>query len=129
MIGIKGHQSAIAALCKMSEEEKSRVVQSLMKQKIGVGATSKNNKAIQEFAQRKLEQKDHEEKIKVRIAKMSLGTFVRWKRVKKETEEAAEQEGEGQQESQGKKSYSSRMLSCTRCGLAQETSWMQLRTS
>ena len=53
-----------------------------MKQKIGVGANSKSSKAIQEFAQRKLEQNDHEEKIKVRITKMSLGTFVRWKREK-----------------------------------------------
>ena len=53
MIGIKGHQPAIAALCKMSEEEKSRIAQSLMKQQIGVGANSKSNKAIQEFAQTK----------------------------------------------------------------------------
>jgi len=112
----------------MSEEEQSRVVQSLMKQKIGAGANSKSNKAIQEFAQRKLEQANQEEKIKVRIAKMSLGTVVKWKRKKKDTEEAAKEEGDGHQESQGKKSYSSRMLSCTRCGLAQETSWMQLRT-
>ena len=59
---------------------------------------------------------------------MSLGTFVRWKREKKEAKETAEQEGEEQQESKGVKSYSSRMLSCTRCGSAQETYWMQLRT-
>ena len=87
LIGIKGHQPAIAALCKMSEEEKSRVVQSLMKQKIGAGANSKSNKAIQEFAQRNLEQTNQEEKIKVRIAKTSRGAVVKWKREKKETEE------------------------------------------
>ena len=55
----------------------------MMKQKIGVGANPKSNKAIQEFAQRKLEQTNQEEKIKVRIAKMSLGTVVKWKRKKR----------------------------------------------
>jgi hypothetical protein len=75
---------------------------------------------------------DHEgdeHKILIKKARVAYGTTARWKRkwLEEPTEEdSTKQEANEERHEQNK--YTSRLLTCTRCGAAQETAWMQLRT-
>ena len=130
--GANGHQAAVGALCDISKEEEAKIIESILKQK--VGGNAKNMKAYQEFKKekdeqaRKAEGQDDQPKVKLRVrkAKLSMGTSVKWTRSKREGNDTREEEAN---EDRPKRiAYETRMLSCTRCGTAQETKWMQLHT-
>ena len=133
--GIQGHQPAIAALCKINKEEKEGITGDLLRQK--VGSNPKNIKAYQELMERRrrldatTDEKGKAEptrakQIRVRRARLAMGTTVRWKRVRKqESVEEMEVDTGAQQEV---RNYKTRILKCTRCEAPQETVWMQLRT-
>ena len=133
-LGIQGHQPAVTAFCKMTKKEKEVITGSLLKQK--VGSNPKSTKAYNEFAERRRKQEEGSaeeglgqgpsEKIRVRLARIAVGTTVRWKRARKE---GAPEEEKGKEQRQDQRmNYTTRILTCTRCEAPQETKWMQLRT-
>ena len=130
--GVNGHQAAVGALCDISKEEEAKIIESILKQK--VGGNAKNMKAYQESKKekdeqaRKAEGQDDQPKAKLRVrkAKLSMGTSVKWTRSKREGNDTRKEEAN---EDRPKRiAYETIMLSCTRCGTAQETKWMQLHT-
>ena len=73
-------------------------------------------------------EKQPQEKIRINIAKLSMGATIKWKRNNKQEEEEQRKDEEEQTGKREKKRYTSRMVRCTRCMTSQQTSWMQLRT-
>jgi len=121
-LGIYGHQPGIAAHVATEPEEDERVVEAILRQKVGSG--SKTIKQYKEHtAHRNVEANA---KIRIRIARIATRTIVKWGRRRRSQEE---EEGQEEQSDQGQRpTYDSRILYCSRCGTPQETRWMQLRT-
>ena len=65
--------------------------------------------------------------ILLRIARIALGTSVRWKREIKNKDNHEMQTGSASSDSNEKAQYCSRLLACTRCGTEQETKDKQMR--
>ena len=122
-LGVYGHQPAIAAYIKMSGEEKQRIIEAIAQQK--VGANPKSQKAIRELKERQ-KKGDPDEKVRTRIARVALGTTIRWRRTVNDHE--AEVNLKDDEEKQAPE-YTTRLISCNKCGESQETKKMQLRTA
>ena len=120
-LGIYGHQPGIAAHVATNPEEEERVVEAILRQK--VGSCSNTMRQYKEHtAHRNV---DADAKIRVRIARIATRTIVRWGRPRRSQEEEEEQDHQG---TLGRRpAYDSRVLQCSRCGTPQETKWMQLR--
>ena len=104
-------------------QEKAKIVEAILKQK--VGSSHKAMKQYKEYTAQRADQGDL--KTRIRIARIATRTMVKWERPRK-----SQEEGEMQSDQSGPKqkpTYESRTLSCSRCGTAQETKWMQLRTT
>ena len=125
-LGIYGHQPGIAAHVATEPEEEEKVVEAILRQK--VGSCNKTMKQYKEhIAHRNVVP---EAKVRVRIARIATRTTVKWGRQRRSQEEEVEQED---QSDMGRSTleapmYDSRVLYCSRCGTPQETRWMQLRT-
>ena len=121
-LGVYGHQPAVAAYVKMSEEEKTMITDAILQQKIGA-----NPKSQKEYKELRTRQKagESEEKIKVKIDRIAFGSMVKWKRTTNNEEEATINK---EDEERKIPKYSSRMIACNKCGKAQETKAIQLRT-
>jgi len=124
-LGIYGHQPGIAAHVAITPEEEERVVEAILRQK--VGSCSKTMKQYREhIAHRNVEV---DAKVRVRIARIATRTIVKWERKRRSQEEEKEQEDQGGMAwDRAAPMYDSRVLYCSRCGTPQETRWMQLRT-
>ena len=122
-LGVYGHQPAVAAYIKLSKEEKHAVTEAIMQQQIGANSTSAT--AIKELSKRKAEGEEGES-IKIKIARIALGTTIKWKRTVND-EEAVTVSKEDEERKIPR--YSSRMIACNKCGRAQETKAIQLRTT
>ena len=122
-LGVYGHQPGIAAHVLTDPDEKDKIVEAILKQK--VGSNHKTMKQYKEYTAQRNE--DASLKTRIRIARIASRTIVKWDRRRKTQEEEEEQE---EQSDLGQRpTYDSRTLSCSRCGTAQETRWMQLRTA
>ena len=122
-LGVYGHQPGISAHGQTEKEEQERIVEAILKQK--VGSNHKTIKQYREYCAQKAEQGDL--KTRIRIARIATRTVVKWERPRK-----LQHEGELQSQlssSKQKPTYESRTLTCSRCGTSQETTWMQLRTT
>ena len=124
ILGVYGHQPGIAAHIKTTEEEDQRIVEAIILQK--VGGTAKTVQAYRDF--RRARNQGANELFRARIARFATKTIVRWKRHVDETAETTMRE-DSSGIAPSKPPYTSRLLSCSRCNHAQETRWMQLRTS
>ena len=121
-LGIMGHQPAIAAYCKMTKEEKEKVTDAIMKQKV-----ANNPKAEKQLAEhRERSKQDQGTKIIIHIARIAVGASVRWERkiTNKDRNGITAKESNRIDE---KATYHTRMLACTKCGTRQETKGMQLK--
>ena len=132
LLGIEGNQPAISACCETTEEEDEGIAKAILMQK--VGANPKTTKAHTEMTKARSEATDDQAGQLVTFykkARIANGATIRWKRSiaehvdKEEAEQGGQGEGDDQQNSGP--TYTSRLLSCIRCGHPQETSWMQLR--
>ena len=143
-VGIYGHQPGIAAHVKTSEEEEQRIVEGLLAQK--VGSNPKNQRAYKDFVRAKKD--DSLLTLRVKIARLTTKSIVRWKRIRKSKEglpvigsllavdDGATPErtidatpGCDQSRHRCQPTYTSRLLTCSLCYQTQETRWMQLRTT
>ena len=138
-LGITGHQPAIAAYVQITQEERQVITQSIMMQK--VGSSSKSNKShhhyLEERKRCKAEGKaDDEERILIKLARVANGACVRWKRLIKDASHEQEEiesideanPANSRPQTDTSCNYTSRLISCSRCGQQQETRRMQLRT-
>ena len=127
-LGVEGHQPAIAAYVKMSEQEKERVALSIISQK--VGANPKNLRSYEEHLKRSKEetQDDVEYKTTIKKAKVTLRNIVKWKRKRKEDDEEGDDDDKEGEPSDVRRTYTSRKLRCSRCLTEIETKTMQLHT-
>ena len=123
-LGISGHQPAIAAYCKMTRDEKGKVTDAIMKQKV-----ANNPKAEKQLAEhRERSKQDQESKVIIRITRVATGASVRWQR------KLSHRAGNGanpEEENCIKEevSYNTRMIACTRCSTKQGIKGMQLKIS
>ena len=132
LLGIEGNQPAMSAFCETTEEEDESIAKAILMQK--VGANPKETKAHTEMTKARSDATDDQARqldTFYNKARAANGAAVRWKRsitehVDKEEAEQGEQ-GEGDEQRSSEPRYTSRILSCIRCGHPQETSWMQLR--
>ena len=136
-LGVYGHQPGIAAHLETTPDEDDVVVESILAQK--VGSNPKTLKDLKTFAARN--GSEHEDTVRVRIARLMTRTVVRWRRKRNNevqqqqthcdlqqprlTEIAVEDQ---RQHLQQMPKYSNRLIACSRCGEKQETRNIQLRT-
>ena len=73
-LGIYGHQPGVAAHVKTSHEEEQGIVEGLLAQK--VGSNPKYHKACSEFLRAKTD--DSQSSIRVRIARLTTKSIIRW---------------------------------------------------
>ena len=135
-LGIDGNQPAIAGYCQITGDAQREITKALLLQKIG--ANPQATKIFNELDTRQQNTTKEEAAamtILFRKARIAGGAIIRWKRnISKDPSEEAADEANRDEEDQTRKAaedskaYTSRMLACTRCGAAQETAWMQLRT-
>ena len=131
-LGIEGNEPAAKAYCKVTPQEGDRIIEAILKQK--VGANAKNLKQYADYKERKKQDltdgnQDHMLML-VKKARLAKGAVVRWTRSIAERKRHDEEEtGDEHQEEDESQKYVSRLLACTRCGQQQETIWMQLRTT
>ena len=138
-LGVEGNQPAIAAFVDMTKHEREVVARSIFMQKIG-----HNNKAMKQYDEHQKrvseaaeanqttgddgndqrEAKDNSMLIK--INRVATRTAIRWKRITKESTEPTQ--SNHSTSADGRPTYTSRILPCSRCGNPKETSRMQLRT-
>ena len=76
-LGIHGNQAAIAVYCKASGEKQAMITEALIQQKIG--AISNLLKKIREFKDQRRQQ-PHGETMLLKIAKLSKGAIIKWKK-------------------------------------------------
>jgi len=122
-LGIYGHQPGIAAHVHVKPEEEEKIVEAILKQK--VGSNHRTIKQYREFTAYRKE--DVNSRIRIRIARIATRTVVKWDRSRKV--QGKEDKQEDRRCSEEKPTYANRILACSRCGTTQETKWMQLRTT
>jgi len=123
-LGINGHQPAIAAYCKMTGNEKEKVADAIMQQKV-----ANNPKAEKQLAEhRERRKQDRGSKIIIRIARVAVGASVRWQRKLTQKNNNGTSIDESNCTCEQAKRLT-RMLACTRCGMEQETKDKQLKIS
>lgn len=132
-LGVTGNQPAIAAYCKITEEETHTIEEAIMQQKIG--SNGKNLKAYEEQKARTKQRKDEcsyddedpDNLMLFKRTRIAKGAPVRWSRKTKDAEDQQISQSTSRN-NDVKPNYKSRLISCTKCGQQQETHWMQLRT-
>lgn len=119
-LGVYGHQPAVNAFAKTSEITDDTITTAIIQQK--VGANLETTKAQNDFRQNR----NPNDRIKVKIVRIAYTHTVRWKRNYKP---ATTTNDTAEQPPQTTTSYTSRMIECNQCGASRETKWMQLRTT
>ena len=114
MLRIKGHQPAIAGFCNISPDEFDDITDAIIKQKTGTNA--KDIKMVSEYR----EQRGDQETIRVKKATITEASCVKWKRNKINITADADDDTLTVGNSI-MPSYSTRMITCNQCGVAQET--------
>ena len=129
-MGVTGNQPALAAYIEVTNEERMKITEAMMQQK--VGASAKSAKMQREFRQDVAgvaTEAATRTTILVKRARLAHGATVRWTRKNKTTTDQGDGRADPTAGNSEEVAYTSRMLACTRCESQQETSWMQLRTS
>ena len=126
-LGITGNQPAIAAFVDITEDEKLRITEAVMLQKVGVSAKSVRAQIGQIKDAKKGSDREAATML-IKLSRVGHGATVRWARSLRPVTEGSEGLEASSTGNCDEVAYTSRKLTCTRCGSQQETSWMQLRT-
>ena len=121
-LGVSGHQPALMFFCHMTREEKIKITEAILKQKV-----ANNKKADAIYAEHSGKGRDHtpSDTIILRIARIAYGSTVKWKRETK-ADEVGSHLGSTYNDEGDDIKYHSRVIACTRCGAEQETKDKQL---
>ena len=111
----------------ITEDEKLRIAEAVMLQKVGVSAKSVRAQIGQIKDAKKGSDREAATML-IKLSRVGHGATVRWARSLRPVTEGSEGLEASSTGNCDEVAYTSRKLTCTRCGSQQETSWMQLRT-